>query len=373
MTVPFSQKQNLSHETADDVRTHEPVGFETTVVIPVYFNERSVALVVESVMHAWQQSGRDLQQLEFVLVDDGSRDNSWQVLQDLARHARGRITALRLVQNHGSQLATLAGCSMARGRRIAAIAADGQEPADLVARMAAAADKGARLILAVRSSRADDWGTRAGASFFYRLMRLLGLKKMPRAGFDAFMMDREILETILEMRDPNIPLAVTIAWLGYPFAEVRYDRLQRLEGRSRWTLRKKIKLALDAITSVSYAPIRAISLFGVVVALCGFAWATFVIFERIFFGIPVQGWASLLVAVLFIGGTQLISLGVIGEYLWRTFEVARRRPLWRIAEVERADIQTPNDIAGERTTKFVSVAARNRHAPNDNRRCEEAT
>jgi dolichol-phosphate mannosyltransferase len=157
---------------------------------------------------------------------------------------------------------------------------------------------------------------------------------MPEQGFDAFLMDRELMDSLLEIRDPNIPLAVTIAWLGYPYAEVYYDRLKRGEGKSRWTLRKKIKLSLDAIVAVSYGPIRGISLFGVVLALFGFLWALFVIVERITTGIPVQGWASLLVAVLVIGGTQLVALGVIGEYLWRTLEVARRRPLWRIAEVE---------------------------------------
>lgn len=353
------ERANFANGMTASPRNGESVAraaFDTTVVIPVYFNERSVARVVAEVMREWTASGRNLDELEFVLVDDGSGDNSWQVLQSLSHEHAGRVTAVRLVQNHGSQLASLAGASLARGRRVAMIAADGQEPSDLTPRMAAEADKGARLILAVRQSRADDLGTRAGAGFFYKLVRFLGLKTMPPQGFDAFMMDCELMETILEMRDPNIPLAVTIAWLGYPYAEVAYDRLQRAEGRSRWTLRKKIKLALDAITSVSYAPIRVISIFGVTLALVGFAWAAFVIFERVFNKIPVQGWASLLVAVLVIGGTQLISLGVIGEYLWRTFEVARRRPLWRIAEIERR-VEARSETAAE-TSVVVGAKAR---------------
>ncbi len=315
------------------------VQFDTTVVIPVYFNEASVSSVVDNVLRAWELSGRRAESLEFVLVDDASKDGSWRVLQALRRQYPGQLTALRLAKNHGSQLAALAGASLARGERIAVIAADGQEPANLVPKMAQAADQGSRLVLAVRQSRADSAGTKAGAGFYYRLMHLLGLRSMPKQGFDAFLMDQELMATILEMRDPNIPLAVTIAWLGYPYTEVGYDRLEREHGRSRWTLAKKVKLAVDAVTSVSYAPIRVISLFGIIMALLGFIYALFVLFGRFMVGIPVEGWTSLFVAVLVIGGTQLLSLGIIGEYLWRTLEVARRRPLWSIAELERPSQQ----------------------------------
>ena len=319
--------------TAEE-RPAAEVGIDTTVVIPVYFNEKTVAGVVESVMQAWEAAGRPPHSLEFILVDDGSGDQSWSVLQELRRRYPERVTALRLVRNHGSQLAILAGASLARGARITMVAADAQEPPDLVAKMARAADEGSRLVLAVRRSRGDSLSTRAGAGFFYRLIRMLGLKNMPPEGFDAFLMDRPLMETIIDMRDPNLPLAVTVAWLGYPYAVVEYDRLQRSEGKSRWTLLKKIKLTLDAVTAVSYAPIRVISLFGITLALLGFAYALSVIFVRLYAGAPVPGWTSLFVAVLLIGGTQLLALGIIGEYLWRTLEVARRRPLWRIAEQE---------------------------------------
>jgi glycosyltransferase involved in cell wall biosynthesis len=324
---------------------------DTTVVIPVYYNEKTIESVVDNLLAAWTASGRSPECLEYVLVDDGSQDGSWRALQRLRARCGDRVTILRLAKNHGSQLAILAGASLARGQRIAMVTADGQEPADLVARMAAAADAGSRLVLGVRRSRADSTATRAGAGFFYRLIRFLGLRSMPAQGFDAFLMDQALMGTILDMRDPNIPLAVTIAWLGYPYAEVDYDRLERREGRSRWTLAKKTKLALDAITAVSYMPIRAISFFGVALALLGFLYAIFVVAGRLMGGIPVEGWTSLFVAVLVIGGTQLLSLGVIGEYLWRTLEVTRHRPLWSIAEQEGpapAARQTQDQTAGER-------------------------
>jgi glycosyltransferase involved in cell wall biosynthesis len=305
----------------------------TSVVIPVYYNRDSIRGVVQELSAAWAQAGYAPEALEFVLVDDASGDDSWNEIRRIRQEDPQRIKALRLVKNHGSQLAILAGASLAAGDYIAMVTADGQEPADLVARMTAAAEDDVFLVLAVRQSRADSLGTKTGATFFYRLMRYLGLENMPKEGFDAFLMGRSVMESILEMRDPNIPIAVTMAWLGYPAKLVFYDRLPRIHGKSRWTLRKKVKLALDAVTAVSYAPIRGISLFGGVLALFGFAYAGFAAVTRLVGNIPVQGWTSLLIAVLVIGGTQLLALGIIGEYLWRTLEVVRRRPLWRSGEL----------------------------------------
>jgi dolichol-phosphate mannosyltransferase len=216
------------------------------------------------------------------------------------------------------------------------IAADGQEPADLVPRLADAYDGGARIALAARRSRADSLGTRISSALFYHVIRLFGLSRMPKKGFDAFLLDKKIVEILVAMKDPNVPLPVVIAWLGYDYAEVEYDRLERLEGRSRWTLRKRLKYAIDAITAVSYTPIRAISLFGTLVAIAGFLYAIFVVIDRIVVGSQVRGWTSLFVAVLVIGGTQLLALGVIGEYLWRTLEFVRNRPLWLVSEVRDA-------------------------------------
>jgi polyisoprenyl-phosphate glycosyltransferase len=330
---PRLEPTGIGPQASHDRPLDRDAGFDTTVVIPVYFNEGSVAGVVEGVRDAWSASGREVAALEFVLVDDGSKDGSWEALRRIQESFPEQVSIVRLAVNHGSQLAVLAGAALAHGRRVAILAADGQEPGDLIPRLAGAADEGYRVALAVRRSREDSAGTKAGANSFYRLIRLLGLRGMPAEGFDVALLDRGIFQDIIAMRDPNIPLAVTIAWLGYPYARVDYDRLARTEGKSRWTLRKKIKLALDAITAVSYLPIRAISLFGVVLALLGFVYAMVVVVAFFVYGSPVRGWPTLLVVTLVIGGTQLVSLGVIGEYLWRTLEVARRRPLWRIAEI----------------------------------------
>lgn len=311
---------------------------ELTVIIPVFFNQNTIKSVVENIRQAWQKADFKIEHLEFVLVDDFSGDDSWKVLQEIRKIYPSQVMILKLSKNHGSQLAILAGASIATGKRVAVIAADGQEPPELIVNMTKAAFEGTKLILAVRKTRADTLSTRLWAGFFYRLIRSLGLSNMPKDGFDAFLMDRDLMELILEMRDPNIPLSVTIAWLGQVYKEVSYDRLERVEGKSRWTFAKKFKLALDSITAVSYLPIRLISLFGVMLALLGFTYALFLIVYRLFYQVPVQGWTTLMVIVLVIGGTQLISLGVIGEYLWRTLEVSRRRPLWRISEKE--DLET---------------------------------
>ena len=199
----------------------------TSVVIPVYYNQDSVARVVAAVSDEWTKAGRSAISLEFILVDDASGDDSWPVIKAIRESDPTRVKALKLVRNHGSQLAILAGASLADGACVAMVAADGQEPPDLVARMAEAADNGGGLVLAVRQGREDSLATKTGATFFYRLMRWLGLENMPEQGFDAFLMSRSLMSSILEMRDPNIPIAVTLAWLGYPASTVYYDRLAR--------------------------------------------------------------------------------------------------------------------------------------------------
>ena len=317
---------------------------DTSVVIPVYFNEKTVAVVVENVRREWAKAGRAAEDLEFVLVDDGSEDGSWGALRALHAADPAGVTTLRLARNHGSWLAIMAGASLARGGRVAMIAADGQEPADLVPRMVEAADGGSRIVLATRKSRADSLSTRVSAAVFYQLIRLFGLSRMPKKGFDAFLLERGIVDALVAMKDPNVPLPVLVAWLGYPYAEVEYDRLERMEGKSRWTLRKKIKYAVDAIAAVSYTPIRAISAFGTLLAIAGFLYAIFIILDRVVVGTEVRGWTSLFVAVLVIGGTQLLALGIIGEYLWRTLEVVRNRPLWRVAEVEDERARTNVEV-----------------------------
>ncbi|MEP6995500.1 MAG: glycosyltransferase, partial [Acidobacteriota bacterium] len=212
-----------------------------------------------------------------------------------------------------------------RGDAAAVLSADLQEPPELLPEMVAAWRKGATAVLAVRKSRPESWTTRAAAGVYYRVLRGLALSQMPAGGFDCFLIGRPAIDFLAENREIHTSLPGLLVWSGFPTALVPYDRLAREDGESRWTLAKKLKYFVDAIVSFTYAPLRWMSVFGAVLAILGFAYAVFLVAYKIVHGQTIQGWSSLMVALAFFSGVQLLSLGVLGEYLWRTLDAARAR------------------------------------------------
>ena len=292
-----------------------------TVVVPVYFNAESLPRLAERLKAIAASADFDL---EAVFVDDGSGDDSWNRIQRISQEwpaARG----LRLTRNFGSQMAIAAGLREARGEAVAVLSADLQEPPELLPEMVAAWRNGATAVLAVRRSRPEGWTTRAAAAMYYRTLRHLALSAMPSGGFDCFLIGRKAIDFLAENREVHTSLPGLLIWGGFPTALVSYDRIAREGGESRWTFAKKIKYFLDAVISFSYAPLRWMSVAGAVLALLGFGYAVFLVAYKILHGQPIQGWSSLMVALAFFSGVQLLSLGVLGEYVWRTLDAARSR------------------------------------------------
>jgi polyisoprenyl-phosphate glycosyltransferase len=299
-----------------------------SVVVPVYFNADTLPRLAERLGAIAASADYDL---EVLLVDDGSGDESWGRIQEIARGwpaARG----IRLTRNFGSQMAIAAGLREARGDAAAVLSADLQEPPELLIEMIAAWRKGATAVLAVRKSRPEGWTTRAAAGVYYRSLRRLALSEMPAGGFDCFLIGRPAIDFLVENREIHTSLPGLLVWGGFPTALVPYDRLARESGESRWTLAKKLKYFLDAIISFSYAPLRWMSVFGAVLAVLGFGYAVFLVAYKVVHGQPIQGWSSLMVAIAFFSGVQLLSLGVLGEYLWRTLDAARSRKGFLVRE-----------------------------------------
>jgi len=171
----------------------------------------------------------------------------------------------------------------------------------------------------------------ASSRLFYAIMRhVAGLRSFPPSGSDFFLLDRQVTGALTQFGEHNVSAMSLLSWMGFRQDFVYYDKAARLHGRSGWTLEKKIKLAIDSITSFTYLPIRVMSYFGFVVAALGFLYAAWIVVNA-FHGYPVPGWSSLAVIVLLLGGLQMMMLGVLGEYLWRALDEARRRPRW-IAE-----------------------------------------
>ena len=299
-----------------------------SVVVPVYFNADTLPRLAERLRAIAASADYDL---EILLIDDGSGDESWGRIQEIARGwpaARG----IRLTRNFGSQMAIAAGLREARGDAAAVLSADLQEPPELLIEMIAAWRKGATAVLAVRRSRSEGWTTRAAAGMYYRSLRRLALSEMPAGGFDCFLIGRPAIDFLVENREIHTSLPGLLVWGGFPTALVPYDRLARESGESRWTLAKKLKYFLDAIISFSYAPLRWMSVFGAVLAVLGFGYAVFLVGYKLLHGQPIQGWSSLMVAIAFFSGVQLLSLGVLGEYLWRTLDAARSRKGFLVRE-----------------------------------------
>lgn len=299
-----------------------------SVVVPVYFNAATLAAMADRLQAA--AAGADWE-LEAVFVDDGSGDDSWEKVEEISR-SRPWARGVRLTRNFGSQMAIAAGLQEATGDAAAVLSADLQEPPELLPEMVAAWRRGATAVLAVRRSRPEPWASRAGSGLYYRTLRKLAFREMPPGGFDCFLVARPAIDFLVSNREVHASLPGLLLWSGFPTAVVAYDRAPREEGRSRWTFAKKIKYFIDSVVAFSYAPLRWMSVVGTAVALGAFAYALFLVFFKLFHGQPVQGWTTTMVVLAFLSGVQLLCLGVLGEYVWRTLDAARGRRGFLIRE-----------------------------------------
>jgi dolichol-phosphate mannosyltransferase len=309
-----------------------------SVVVPVYFSAATLGPLLARLRAV--AAGLPGLDFEYVLVDDGSGDDSFAILRDEAAADR-RVRALRLSRNFGSNAAILAGLSYARGDCIVVIAADLQDPPELIPELIRAWQTGAEVVLAARRSRDDPLVSRLFSTAFNRLFRRLVFPDFPPGGFDFLLTSRRVARQLVAMNERNSYVFGQIMWVGYERRVVYYDRARREAGRSRWTATRKIKYMIDAFTAFSYLPVRLATAIGTVLALAGFGWAVLVILFRLLGWIQEAGYSALMVALLVLSGTQLIVLGLIGEYLWRVLEEARNRPAFLVAQTVNVD--DPND------------------------------
>ena len=296
-----------------------------SIVVPVYHNAASLPDLLTKFRELSDKNRTD--RFEFVFVDDGSRDNSFEVLSTLAA-SEPRMRVIKLSRNFGSNAALLAGLDQAQGDVVAAIAADLQDPPELIHDMLAYWRQGRKVVLAARKSREDPGLTALMSDTFYSLFRRFAIQSMPRRGFDFFLIDRQVCNLIKGIQESNAYLMGLILWLGFDPAVIYYHRREREKryGRSMWTFARKLKYFIDSFVAFSYLPVRASSLLGIVLALLGIVYAAVVIVARLLLGVQAEGWASIMVVLLVVSGAQLLMIGVLGEYLWRNLDETRRRP-----------------------------------------------
>lgn len=312
-----------------------------SIVIPVYYNEDTLQLCYEDLA---EKVLSIVGEYELIFVDDGSKDTSWQVMQDIASKDKN-VKLVKLSRNFGSHAACLAGLSAATGDCATIKAADLQEDSTLILEMYESWKKGNQVVLAVRSDRDESFSQKLFANMYYWLVRKFALSNMPKGGFDCYLIDRKVIEVLKLLDEKNSAITLQILWAGFKTDIVYYVRKAREIGKSRWTLAKKVKLVIDSLVSFSFVPIRFMTVVGAAFFLGAIVWASFILISKILGGISVEGWTTLILLQLFSSGLIMFTLGILGEYIWRGMDAARKRPVYIVEQLSKAEdeLQGKND------------------------------
>lgn len=303
-----------------------------SVIVPCYFNEENIPVTTRALLDNEALFPEEVE-FEYVMVDDGSKDGTVSALLEFEAANPGKVKVVKLVSNVGSYTAIVAGMEYATGDCNVVITADLQDPPALMRKMYDYWCKGLKLVIANRQERNEGFFKTIFANSFHWLMKRFALEKLPDGGFDYLLFDRMVREEVLKMKEKNTNSLFLMIWMGFDFVSIPYTREERKIGKSRWTLKKKLKLFVDSFVSFSFFPIRAITSLGFLLGISAFVYGTFVILARISGLISAEGWSSLMLVLLFVSSFQMISMGILGEYLWRTLDASRNRPNYLVDKV----------------------------------------
>jgi glycosyltransferase involved in cell wall biosynthesis len=298
-----------------------------TIVTPAYNEAKSLPVLYQRLRDILE--GVDAN-WEWIIVDDHSSDETPLIIKTLTQE-ENRVRGFRFSRNFGSHIAITCGLNHAGGDCAIVMAADFQDPPEEIPRLITEWQQGAQVVWAVRDGRKGERLSHLGfARLYYSLMRKMdALKDLPPTGADFFLIDRHVIDAFNQFHESNMSIFALINWMGFRQTSINYRKQARIHGRSGWNLKKKLKLVIDSFTSFTYMPLRLMIYIGFIVALLGFSYAVFV-FTNALSGTPIQGWASLMVVILVIGGIQMLMMGLLGEYLWRALDESRRRPRYLI-------------------------------------------
>ena len=303
---------------------------EVSVVVPLY-NEELV--IVEMYARLTKVLDGCDSTYEIILVNDGSRDKTLQMATDICQGDE-RVKLLSFSRNFGHQVAITAGMDNATGDAVVVIDADLQDPPEVIPEMIKKWREGFQVVYGVRSERkGESWFKLITASAFYRLLKRMTSVEIPVDTGDFRLMDKRVLQEFLQMREQARFVRGMVSWVGFRQGEVLYSRDERFAGETKYPFKKMLKFAIDGMLSFSQVPLKISSAFGMLSAVISFLFMIYGLFVKFFY--PEQaipGWASLFSAVLFIGGVQLICIGVLGEYIGRIYEEIKKRPLYIIEE-----------------------------------------
>ncbi len=269
---------------------------------------------------------------EIIVVDDGSTDNTENVVKQLQQQCT-ELVYIQLSRNFGKEAALTAGLQASQGQVVVCMDADMQHPPSLIAQMLEKWQQGLDMVYAVRSSRDDEgWAKRIGTAMFYQLMRTSNGLRVPRDAGDFRLLDRSVVDALMTLPERSRFMKGLFAWVGFESGPIYYTPQERAHGVSRFRPGKLLRFAVDGLTAFTTWPLRLLSLLGIVLALFSFSYGLFVIFKYFLFGEQVRGWVSLITVVLFFSGINLMSLGIVGEYIASIFVEVKDRPLFLVRQ-----------------------------------------
>ncbi|MFC5406932.1 glycosyltransferase family 2 protein [Cohnella soli] len=324
-----------------------------SVVVPMYNEEEVIEVTYRRLKKALDGLGETY---EIVFVNDGSRDRTAQIVRTFCE-VDSTVKLVDFSRNFGHQIAVTAGMDYSSGRTVVLIDADLQDPPELIAEMVAKWRQGYDVVYGKRIERkGESWFKKVTAAAFYRLLRSMTSVNIPVDTGDFRLMDRKVCDALTSMRERSRFIRGMVSWAGFKQDSVEYVRDERFAGETKYPLRKMIKLSLDAMTSFSTKPLKIASVLGFVLSAIGFIYLFVVLYQRFFTSTTTAGWTSLIAISLLFHGITLSLLGVLGEYIGRTYEEAKGRPLYLVSEaVNFQGTSEESERSRERTKEWVGA------------------
>lgn len=311
---------------------------DLSIVVPLYNEEGNVAVLVERICGIVSRLP-GIRRYEIILVNDGSRDRTVAQIREEMRR-RHDVVLVNLSRNFGHQIAATAGLDIAQGQAVVLMDGDLQDPPELIAEFVQRWREGYDVVYAIRRTRKGESKFKlVTAALFYRTIKRLTNVSIPVDTGDFRLMSRRVVDSLKRSRERHRFLRGMVSWVGYNQTGVEYDREERRTGETKYPISKMLKFAIDGITSFSDVPLRFSSWLGFSASTAAFIYALIIIIARLFhLGTPeyARGWASTMVVILFLGGVQLIGIGILGEYIGRIYDEVKARPLYLISEIERS-------------------------------------
>ena len=323
---------------------------KVTILIPAYNEQDVLHQLYNRLMGVIKQL--PLYQFEILFINDGSSDQTLEIIKKM-REKDNRVSYVNLSRNFGKEIAMIAGLDHAQGDAVIIIDADLQDPPELIPEMIQCWEMGHDDVFAKRKSRAGEtWFKKWTASTFYKVLQKLTKVEIQVNTGDFRLLDRRCVDALKQLRETQRFTKGMFSWIGYNKKEILFDRDPRAAGETKWNYSKLFDLAIEGITSFTTAPLRISAVFGGIISLFAFIYIIIIIAKTLVYGEPVAGYPSLMTVILFLGGIQLISLGIIGEYLGRIFNETKNRPLYFVDEYNNEKTENSTKLTENREYTF---------------------